>query len=121
MGIICHNLDVPKAFMASIAAKLVSQGIVKSVRGPSGGFELAGNPTVGTIIRSLGPPTLVAPQDMASYRRGELEHRSLYRLVEDFNFALFPVFTRTVKSVVEELVRAELAAMDRAAISREAN
>lgn len=118
---VSQNLDLSKDFLEQVARQLRIGGVIKSVRGSSGGYELVGSPQVGRVFAALNDaPFLTVPED-EGYRRGETEHRSLVRLIDDFYFALYPVFDRKVKDVVSELVRAELHMVDRAVISARAN
>ena len=111
---IARNLNLPRYFLDQIARKLRIGNIIKSVRGPGGGYELIGAPTVGSVFFALSHNSLLTQHEASSYRRGELEHRALARLVEDFSFSLSPVYNRSIKSVVTELVQSEKVMLERA-------
>ena len=41
---IAQEMDIPKNFLSKIMHQLVRAGLVRSIRGTNGGFELANNP-----------------------------------------------------------------------------
>ncbi|MHB1001393.1 MAG: RrF2 family transcriptional regulator [Armatimonadota bacterium] len=52
---------IPEQFLEQVLASLRRSGIIRSIRGASGGYELAGSPreiTAGDIIRSLSGPII---------------------------------------------------------------
>lgn len=114
IDIVSKNIDVPKAFLEQIARELRIFGILKSIRGPNGGYELIGVPTVGSVFEAMNEITLLSPQEVAAYRRGEVEHRALASIVSDAAFSLHPVLRRSVKDVVIELIAGEKYMLDRA-------
>jgi Rrf2 family protein len=110
---VSKNINVPKSFLEQIARNLRIAGLIKATRGPSGGYELIGTPTMLDVFSSLNQVALLSPQEMAGYKLGELEHRAMARMVEDMIFSLAPVMRRSVKDVVRELVEAELYVMNK--------
>lgn len=109
-----RNLRLPRYFLDQIARELRIAKVIKSVRGPGGGYELIGAPTVGSVFFALNQNLLMKKETTYAYRRGELEHRSLARLVEDFHFSLNPVFNRPIAGVISELVQSEKIMLERA-------
>ncbi|MCX8022549.1 MAG: Rrf2 family transcriptional regulator [Syntrophorhabdaceae bacterium] len=57
---IAEKMDIPKPFLAKIVQKLVKAGILKSLRGIKGGFQLAKDPkdiSLFDVIEAIdGPP-----------------------------------------------------------------
>lgn len=47
---IAHQMDIPEDFLAKILKTLVDQGLVKSVRGPHGGYALARPPDAISVL-----------------------------------------------------------------------
>jgi len=121
LDIISQNLDVSQSFLEQIARKLRIMGVVKSIRGPSGGYELIDGMTVGMVINALQTPVIMSSKEASVYARGELEHRALARMANDMAFSLTPVFRMKIKDVVGELVRAENYVMERADYSARPN
>lgn len=105
--IVSKNISVPKNFLEQIARSLRLAGVIRSIRGPSGGYELNTNCTVGDVFAALKQDRLVDPRDMSVLKRGALEHRAFARTIEDLNFALAQVLSRRVVDIVRELVTAE--------------
>lgn len=69
--------EIPEQFLEQVLAALRRTGIVKSIRGASGGYELAKSPkeiTAGDVIRGLsGPivPTQIKESEMAGGKTSE--------------------------------------------------
>jgi len=121
IDVISKNLRVPKSFLEQIAREMRIAGILKSIRGPNGGYELIEGTTVGGVFAALNEITLLSPQEMTCYKRGEIEHRALGAMVRDMAFALSPVTGRKIKDVVMELVDMEKYALDRNSPSLRSN
>jgi Rrf2 family protein len=59
---IAERLMIPKAFLSKILQQLARKGVVRSLKGPSGGFVLAVDPeeiTLQEILREIDGPTRV--------------------------------------------------------------
>jgi Rrf2 family protein len=59
---IADKLMIPKAFLSKILQQLARKGVVRSLKGPSGGFVLAVDPsevTLQEILREIDGPTRV--------------------------------------------------------------
>ncbi len=121
IDIVSKNIDVPKSFLEQIARELRIAGVLKSIRGPNGGYELIGEPLVSDVFAALNEITLLSPQEISSYQRGEMEHRALAAMVKDMAFSLYPVLGRKIKDVVKELINMEKFMMDKAQPSVRAN
>lgn len=115
VDIVSKNISVPKSFLEQIARSLRLSGVIHSIRGPSGGYELNINSTIGDVLTALKQDKLIDPRDLSVLKRGALEHRALARTVEDLNFAQAQVFTRRITDVVRELVAAEHYMLERTA------
>lgn len=118
---VSKNIDVPKAFLEQIARELKIGKVIRSIRGPGGGYELLGEPTVQRVFEALNEMTLLSQQELSAYRRGELEHRALASMVSDMSFSLHPVLRRSIKDVVREVVAAEKYMTERAQPSMRPN
>jgi len=59
---IADKLSIPKAFLSKILQQLARKGVVRSLKGPSGGFVLAAEPaelTMQEIMLEIDGPTRV--------------------------------------------------------------
>jgi Rrf2 family protein len=108
-----EGLGISKFFADQILRALRKGGVVTSVKGPSGGHELTGDPAVGEVLRAMGAPEFMANSDLTQYRFGGHEHRALAALVSNMRSAVSKVLTRKVRSIGQELVANELAMMDK--------
>ena len=76
---VVEHRGIPKNYLEQIFNRLVKNGLVKSVRGNKGGYELADSPgsvTVFSILEALeGPLEIVSEHDTAAIRHtfGNLE------------------------------------------------
>jgi Rrf2 family iron-sulfur cluster assembly transcriptional regulator len=119
---VSQNMKVPKDFLEQIARQLRLNGIIKSIRGPAGGYELdKADVTVANVFTALNGASHLTPQEMSGYRRGPFEHRALFRTVQDITFSLSPVFNRKIKDIVREVVAAELYLVNQAQPSMRPN
>lgn len=117
-----EGMGVPFEFLTQIASKLRRYGVVKSVRGPHGGYELNGNPTVRDVFLALSTPvSLLGREELDNYRKGSTDHRALAAYVLNLNMALQPLLSRNVRNVAAELVANEMARLGRASPSAELN
>lgn len=96
--------SVPPKYLESILSSLRQAGLVRSQRGPDGGFELAAAPaeiTVAAIARAVdGPLTLVQGQRPESVR-----YEGMESLV-----SLWVAVRASLRSVLDEVSIADLAA-----------
>jgi len=118
---VSQNIKIPKDFLEQIARQLRISGTIRSIRGPSGGYELNKDATIHDVFASLKQNKLLDDQDKLGYKRGCLEHRALARTIEDLAFALNPVLSRRIVDIVRELVEAEQFMVERVQPSMRAN
>lgn len=60
-----ESLSLSSHFLEQVARKLRQAGIIKSVRGPGGGYELLINPSVGQILESVSVQPVLTPSESA--------------------------------------------------------
>lgn len=86
---IAEKLMIPKAFLSKILQQLAKKGVVRSLKGPSGGFVLAVEPgevTLQEILTEIDGPTRVfecfaTESDCTLY--GDCLMRDVFGEVED--------------------------------------
>jgi Rrf2 family protein len=116
-----YSLQIPKGFLEQLARKLRIAGVVESVRGPGGGYELRGDPTVRDVMNAISPVKLLAEEEQTKYQSGLTEHRALLQFAKNLNSAMSIVLSRTVRNVGRELVANELAVMNTAVFTSRMN
>jgi Rrf2 family iron-sulfur cluster assembly transcriptional regulator len=110
---IAEGLQLSQSFLEQVARKLRIAGVIKSVRGPHGGYEIVGEPTIRDVFNALSPVQLVGTLDQFNYSKGSSEQRALLLFSNNLGLALSPLLSRKVKHVMQELTANELARMDR--------
>jgi Rrf2 family iron-sulfur cluster assembly transcriptional regulator len=100
------ELQLPLPFLEQIANKLRRGGVLESFRGPGGGYQLLGEPTVARVLIVLGYGS-ENPYSMSKVP----EKRALGFLLANLSSALGPILRRKVKSLNLELAANESAAM----------
>jgi Rrf2 family cysteine metabolism transcriptional repressor len=56
---VADYLDISVHMLEQIANKLRKKNLVKSIRGPNGGYTVLGNPTVADVVRAMSKDTLL--------------------------------------------------------------
>lgn len=92
---IADNLSYSQDFLQKIAAKLRKKKIVASKKGPKGGYELVGNPTILSIVQAVKGYHFVTLRQRTELSFGEFEQRAIN--------ALFSHLTSTVQITIFEL------------------
>lgn len=108
-----EGLKVPKNFLVQIANNLRKAGVIKSTRGPNGGYELVDSPTVKDIFNALEPIELLSSKEVAQYIMGEVEHRALAHYVQNMTQLIHPILNRKIRDVEKQVTVMELAYFDR--------
>jgi hypothetical protein len=101
-----EQLGLTEPFLRQIANTLRFSGIIHAVRGPGGGYELVGEPTIGQVLFSLGF-VIDNPYRMSTVP----EKRALGQLLSSFSGAVAPIMRRKVGVLNLELAANESAAM----------
>ncbi len=109
-----ESLGLSVSFLEQVARKLRIAGVVKSVRGPNGGYELEGHPTVSEIFEALAPVRLFTNQEANGYVTGNAEQRAFMLWASKLSLSLCPPMNMYVKELNTNLVTNELAALERA-------
>lgn len=101
------ELSLSIHFLEQIACKLRRAGVLKSTKGPGGGYSVSDDPSVGQVLYALGSRNVGAVGFSKSPERRALGH-----LFGAFTSAINPVFKRKVRSLNMELAANETAAFD---------
>lgn len=106
------NLKLSTPFLEQIARKLRIAGILTSVRGVKGGYEMPGEPTIAQILKALSPASILTPEENRDYTRGEPEHRALAMFARRLTLGVSHFTKGSIRAISEELVNVELERMD---------
>lgn len=115
------NMNISKHFLEQVARKLRLSGVIKSVRGPGGGYELVGDPTAFEVLNALSPVALLKSVEFTRYKTGASEERAFAQYAFNLAQALHPVMRRKIRNIGAELVANELATLNRVEVTVQAN
>lgn len=115
------NLKLSKSFLEQVARLLRVKGVIKSIRGPNGGYEIEGEPTILDVVNALDPVKLLNADEIDTYAHGEHEHRALVQYAFTLNRGLMPLLRQKVKAVGIELVVQELVRLESAVATEKGN
>lgn len=103
-------------FLQQVALKLKLAGVVKSLRGPGGGYEVVKNPTVLAVFNALGESYGMNANAIQSYARGDFEKRALSYYFHRFGSASRAFLSTPVKDLGIDLVEREMNMMDKSVV-----
>lgn len=107
-----QNLNVPKPFLDQVARRLRLANVLKSSKGPGGGYELVGHPLVQDVIQALSTTDIIDAKQLQKYSLGKSEHRALANYAKTMAETLKPLYNNTVRQLGNDLVVAELYKME---------
>ena len=104
---VSENLGLSLAFLEQVARKLRIAGVIKSVRGPGGGYSLRIDPTVKEVLQAVTNIQVIKESENTAYRRKSPEYRTLAFFAGKMSTAMRTVLDRRVRTVGEELTKSE--------------
>lgn len=106
---ISTNLGLSLTFLEQVARKLRVGGVLKSVRGPGGGYELDGSPTIGKLLKAIGVKLVLDQPDVTKYRTSiRVEDRAFAHFADHLAYAMSGVLALKVSEVGKGLVDTEM-------------
>lgn len=90
------NLNCSHDHLQLISNKLRKKQILNSKKGPGGGFELVGDPTILQIVSAIKGYSFVKSEEKTRLNFGEFEQRALS--------SLFLYLTKTANITISQLV-----------------
>lgn len=106
---IAEQLGLSKAMLEQVAAKLRRDNVVKSIRGPGGGYELIGDPSAKDFFDALEPVRLLKNKN--NYLKTQ-EHRALARFSKTIEIGvLTDLCSFSIREVMQNLIDLEVAKM----------
>lgn len=112
---IAEGMNLSKPFLEQVARKLRQSGVIRSIRGSGGGYELVGEPTVRDVFNALSPIKLMKDKEITRYRVGSIDERALLFFTSNVSSSFSPLMNRKIKSLWLELVANDDAHMNRIA------
>ena len=107
------ELKLPKNFLAQVVRKMRLKGLVRSVRGPGGGYELTKEVTPLDILNVFDAYNIINSKEQSNYLTGGPEERAFALYAKNLSLALYPLLARKIKNVMSELVANEVAKLDK--------
>lgn len=110
---IAVGLNIPLTFLRVVATRLRLGRVIKSVKGPGGGYEINNDPTVRNVFEAISPVFILSQANLNKYAKGYAEHRALARAAVSFQGAFGPLMRQKVRNLNNELVANEMALLNR--------
>jgi Rrf2 family iron-sulfur cluster assembly transcriptional regulator len=107
------NLSLSKNFMEQVAMKMRQSGVIKSIKGPGGGYELKVDATMYDVISSLTNIQFLTKKEVMTYSFLEPENRALVNYAANMLFSLKPILSRKVVNVMQEIAMNDAAQLNR--------
>ncbi len=108
-----ENLGLSRSFLEQVARTLGKADLLKSVRGPNGGYELRGDPRAFDVAVALGLSESLEAREYQRYSTGELEYRALVNLATALDSAVWGSMNTRIRSLVGTQAVYEGAILDR--------
>ncbi len=110
--IVALNLNLSRSFLDQVANKLKNRGVIKSFKGPGGGFELIEDAKMLWIFQALDSVRFLTDKEIKEYITGTPEKRALSHFTSTLSAALNPLLNRRVVNVMKEVVANEMGSLN---------
>jgi len=91
------EIGISSSFLEQVARALRIAGVIRSVRGPGGGYELAESPTVGDVLAALGAVDLMSKDEIEALEQGGIEKRAFAVYMKQASRALSNSFAISIR------------------------
>ena len=118
---IAESLNLSEAFLSQVAQKLRKGGIVKVFKGPGGGYEINGDPTVKDIFDAVQPLSIISKKDIKDYPLNCMENRTMLQFVTTLTQAWTPLMKRRMRNVALEVATTDVTRFNRNSPSSQVN
>lgn len=108
-----EGLSLSKTFLYQVAGLLKKAGVVKSKRGPGGGYELTGAVRVVDVLNTFGPISVLSQKDTKEHSKGSPEARALVFYSKNLVWQMSPMLQLPIKNVMADLVQDEMGHLNR--------
>lgn len=105
---IAAELALSLSLAQVIANKMKTKGVLISAKGPGGGYELNGDPTVLQVLVSVSPMRLLKPEELTSYiKNSSIEARIFVDYVGTIGGSILPLLQKPVRDVAMDLLESD--------------
>lgn len=118
---VAAGLSLSLSFLREVALKLVDGRVLKGIKGPGGGYEVNGDPSMRDVLECFSPITVMAESQLRRYQAGQAEYRALAKYVTETQAALSPLLRCKVRTLNATLVAGEMARLNRSLHSTAVN
>jgi Rrf2 family protein len=94
-----RTLDLSTAFLEQVARQLRLAGIIRSVRGPGGGYQLIGMPTIGQVLEAVGVEPILDKDQDSKFKTAGKPGRGFLSMLGLFGTALMPVMNAPISTL----------------------
>lgn len=106
------NLGLSESFLAQIARKLRLAGVINSVKGPGGGYELNGEPKMSQVFKAFTPDVLLTTKEIMGHMRGGLEQRSFVHYIAGIDRSMRSLLDKKITVVMRDYAAGEAGKLD---------
>lgn len=106
---VSDELNISQTFLEQIARKLRISDLLKSVKGPGGGYQVLGEPSVNDVLSALKPKKRY---NMPYNASGSSEKRALGWYLHTLHTSYQSLLKRKVSSLNMDLAANEVATME---------
>ncbi len=110
--VMAQSLSLSQNFLEQVARNLRQAGIIQAIRGPGGGYELIGSPTLGAVMAATSVPPPMSREETESLMRGTQDHRALAAIVGDLSAQLGIALRLSLTEKAQQLNAQEEAQLD---------
>lgn len=111
---VSDTLGISVHFLEQIARKMRIAGILKSTKGPGGGYELIGdNISIGQILKAVdNPPIISDNQSIRLMGSPEVENRALLHITNSMQYVLDTFLKTNIRDINKSVVSFEMNMLD---------
>lgn len=109
VSIAAEQLGLSKSLLEQVAVALRRQGVFNSIRGPGGGYELNGDPSIKDFFDVLSPVRLI--KDRNNFIKTQ-EHRALAKFYIYIERGInSDLYSRSIRTWMQALIDSEVATL----------
>jgi Rrf2 family protein len=110
---ISEELKISRPTLDQVAHRLKKHGVLKSFRGPGGGYELSRDVTLRQVFSAISPIKFLQDERVNRYVTGTPEERALAYITRAMSQSTHPVLSRTINMHMLQLVGNEVSILNK--------